>query len=467
MAASRVTFGEKTIVFLDTPGHKAFTDMRARGAQVTDIVVLVVAADDGVMPQTEEAISHARAAEVPIIVAMNKVDKPDSKPERVMQQLAAKGLNWDKWGGDTVIVKTSAITKEGIPELIEMINLVAEMEDLKADPTVPARGTILEAVRSEGRGVVATLLLTAGTLRRGDVILAGKTFGHVRALYDDKARPVEEGLPSMPLQVTGLSDLPEAGDQILVLPDEASARQVAEERARRDRVMTVREQVTLENLFERIEAGRINEVPFILKVDAQGSLIAMQEQMLGLSTAEVKVQILHSGVGGINESDVLLALASNAIIVGFHVVPTERARILAQEKGVDIRLFNIIYQVLDDIRAALEGTLEPDKVEAVKAHVEIRQVFRIPRVGAIAGCFVKDGTIERSHYVRLIRDDVVVYDHAKLESLKRFKEDVREVGEGFECGLRVAGYDDYKVGDVVESYVVNLVPRKLSEPVRS
>jgi translation initiation factor IF-2 len=467
MAAYRVNFGDKTIVFLDTPGHKAFTDMRSRGAKVTDLVVLVVAADDGVMPQTEEAISHARAAEVPILVALNKVDKPDSKPERVMQQLAGKGLNWDKWGGDTVIVKTSAITKEGIAELLEMISLVAEMEDLKADPSVPAQGTVLEAERSEGRGVVATVLIGAGTLRRGDVILAGKAYGRVRALYDDQGRPLEEGMPSMPVQVTGLNDLPDAGDPLLVMSDEAAAREIAEERMRRERQTTQREHVTLENLFAHLAAGRVNQVPLLLKVDGQGSLVAMQEQLLALSTPEVKVSILHAGVGGINESDVLLAHASDAIIIGFHVVPTEKARTLALDHGVDIRLFNIIYQALDDVRAALEGTLEPEKVEAVKAHVEIRQVFKVTRVGTIAGCFVKDGTIERGHFVRLIRNDVVVLDNGRLEGLRRFKEDVREVSEGFECGLRVANFNDYKTGDIVESYIVNLVPRKLSEPVKS
>jgi len=462
MSAYRLEHQGKPVTFLDTPGHEAFTDMRARGAQVTDIVVLVVAADDGVMPQTEEAINHARAAEVPIIVALNKVDKPDANPMRAKQQLAGLGLNPEEWGGDTVVVETSAVTGQGLSELLEMLNLVAELQDFKADPTLPAQGTVLEANVHEGRGPLATVIITQGTLHIGDVMLAGSTFGRVRALYDDRGRSVETGAPSEPLEIAGFNELPGTGDRLVVMDEEVSARAVAEERERRDRSTTVRKHVTLDNLFTRLEEGEVKEVRLVLKADGQGSLAALQEQLLGLSTPEVKVRILHAGVGGINESDVLLAHASDAIIAGFHVVPSEKARLLGRDQGVDIRLFNVIYQLIDDVRSALEGTLEPEKVEEVKGHVEVRQVFRISRIGNIAGCFVRDGRIERNDKIRLIRNDVVVLDEARIDSLKRHKDDVKEVKEGFECGIKIAGYDDVKVGDVIESFVIKLVPRKLS-----
>jgi translation initiation factor IF-2 len=462
MAAYRVTAGGKTIVFLDTPGHEAFTDMRARGAQVTDIVVLVVAADDGVMPQTEEAINHARAAGVPIVVALNKTDKPDANPMRAKQQLAGLGLNPEEWGGETVVVETSAVQGKGISELLEMLNLVADLQDLKADPTLEAQGTVLEANVHEGRGVVATALVTAGTLRIGQAIIVGHTFGRVRALYNDKGKPLATAGPSMPVLISGLHDLPGAGDRLLTMENEAHARQAAQERAMRSKVTTIRAHVTLDNLFERLEEGEIAEVPLIIKADGQGSLAALQEQLEGLSTREVKVRVLHKGVGGINESDILLAHASDAIIVGFHVVPSEKARSLGAEKGVDVRLFNVIYKALDDIRSALEGTLTPEEVEEVRAHLEVRQVFRISRIGSIAGCYVRDGTIERNDSLRLIRDDVVIYENGKTESLRRHKDDAKEVKEGFECGVKIAGYDDVKVGDVIETYRIKYIPRKLS-----
>jgi translation initiation factor IF-2 len=462
MAAYRVTTGDRKVVFLDTPGHEAFTDMRSRGAQVTDIVVLVVAADDGVMPQTEEAVNHARAAGVPIVVALNKIDKPDANGMRAKQQLSALGLTPEEWGGDTVVVETSAIQGKGISELLEMLTLVADLQDLKADPTMPARGTVLEAQVHEGRGVIATGLIRAGTLRIGDSILVGQTSGRVKALYDDTGRPLNEAGPSMPVLISGLSGMPSAGARLIVMEGDTSARQIAEERALRGRVTTVREHVTLENLFSRLEEGEIAELPLILKADGQGSLLALQEQLENLSTPEVRVRILHAAVGGINESDVLLAHASDAITVGFHVVPSDKARILAREKAVDIRLFNVIYKVLDDIRSALEGTLEPEEVEEVKGHLEVRQVFRISRTGNIAGCYVKDGIIERADILRLIRDDMVIYEGGRIDSLRRHKDDVREVKEGFECGVKIQGYEDVKVGDIIEAYVINLVPRKLS-----
>jgi translation initiation factor IF-2 len=414
------------------------------------------------MPQTEEAVNHARAAGVPIVVALNKIDKPDANGMRAKQQLSALGLTPEEWGGDTVVVETSAIQGKGISELLEMLTLVADLQDLKADPTMPARGTVLEAQVHEGRGVIATGLIRAGTLRIGDSILVGQTSGRVKALYDDTGRPLNEAGPSMPVLISGLSGMPSAGARLIVMEGDTSARQIAEERALRGRVTTVREHVTLENLFSRLEEGEIAELPLILKADGQGSLLALQEQLENLSTPEVRVRILHAAVGGINKSDVLLAHASDAITVGFHVVPSDKARILAREKAVDIRLFNVIYKVLDDIRSALEGTLEPEEVEEVKGHLEVRQVFRISRTGNIAGCYVKDGIIERADILRLIRDDMVIYEGGRIDSLRRHKDDVREVKEGFECGVKIQGYEDVKVGDIIEAYVINLVPRKLS-----
>ena len=452
----------KSVVFLDTPGHEAFTSMRARGANVTDVVVLVVAADDGVMPQTEEAINHARAAEVPMVVAVNKVDKPNANVLRVRQQLASMGLQPEDWGGQTVFVETSATTKKGLDELVEMLSLEAELLELKANRNRLAEGTVLEARVSEGRGSTATVLVQNGTLHVGDAVLCGKTYGRVRAIYDDRGEETKEAGPSMPVTVLGLSEMPEAGDRLFAVADLAQAKEVGEARARKTRQAEVVERapVTLENLFAQIEIGRLKELRIILKADVKGSAEVLRKSIEEVSTAEVKVNILHSAVGGINESDVLLAHASDAIVIGFHVAPDERARKVAEDKGVEIRLYQVIYQVIEDVRKALEGLLEPERKEVVDGHLEVRETFKVSRVGTIAGCYVTDGVIPRNATLRLYRDGVLVYQ-GKIETLRRFKDDVREVRAGFECGLKIANFDDVKVGDKVEALHVEELARKL------
>jgi translation initiation factor IF-2 len=464
--AWRVEHGGRPITFLDTPGHEAFTKMRARGAQVTDIAVIVVAADDGVMPQTEEAISHAKAAGVPIVVAINKVDLPNANINKTRQQLYSLQLIPDTMGGDTPFVETSAATGKGIAELLDMLSLVAEtMLELKGNPTKPAQGTCLEAMLSEGEGVRATLLVRDGTLRRGDVILCGATFGHVRQMYDDLGRPIQEAGPSMPVRITGLDEVPNADDPFVVVPDLAMARDIAEKRKARLReaAMQKRTPVTLENLSDL----KIAELKVILKADFRGSIEAIRKEMDKLHHEEVRIRILHAAIGAITESDVQLALTSpeDTLIVGFNVVPDDRAQALAEEKGVQVRQYDIIYRLTEDIRAALEGKLKPREEVVHLGRAVIRETFKISRVGTIAGCYVTQGVIERSAKVRLIREGVVIYPPAErtasLDSLKRFKEDVREVREGFECGLKIAGYDDIKVGDVVEAYRIEQVQRTL------
>ena len=452
----------KSVVFLDTPGHEAFTAMRARGANVTDVVVLVVAADDGVMPQTEEAINHARAAGVLIVVAVNKVDKPNANVLRVRQQLASMGLQPEDWGGQTVFVETSAVTKKGLAELVEMLSLEAELLELKANTNRLAEGTVLEARVSEGRGSTATVLVQNGTLRLGDAVLCGKTYGRVRAIYDDRGEEMKEAGPSMPVTVLGLSEMPEAGDRLFAVADLAQAKEVGEARARKTRQAEVVERapVTLENLFAQIEIGRLKELRIILKADVKGSAEVLRKSIEEVSTAEVKVNILHSAVGGINESDVLLAHASDAIVIGFHVAPDERARKVAEDKGVEIRLYQVIYQVIEDVHKALEGLLEPEQKEVVDGHLDVRETFKVSRVGTIAGCYVTDGMIPRNATLRLYRDGVLVYQ-GKIETLRRFKDDVREVRTGFECGLKIANFDDVKVGDKVEALHVEELARKL------
>jgi translation initiation factor IF-2 len=464
--AWRVEHNGKPITFLDTPGHEAFTKMRARGANVTDIAVIVVAADDGVMPQTEEAINHAKAAGVSIVVALNKVDLPHANINKARQQLYGLSVLPDNMGGDSPFVETSAVTGKGIDELLENLSLVAELKELKANPNKPADGRCLEANLNEGEGVFATLLVQNGTLHRGDVVLCGASYGRVRAMYDDLGRPIQQAGPSVPVRITGLDEVPNADDPFLVVPDLATAREIAEKRKskRQEAALVPREPVRLEALSET----KITELKVILKADFRGSIEAIRKELEKLQHEEVRVRLLHTGIGGITESDVQLALTSpeDTLIVGFNSVPDDRARTLAGERGVQIRQYNIIYNLTDDIRAALEGKLKPREEVIHLGRAVVRETFKISRVGTIAGCYVTQGTIERSAKVRVIRDGIVVYPPPErtvgLESLKRFKEDTREVREGFECGIKIAGYDDIKVGDVIEAFRVEQVQRKLS-----
>ena len=463
--AWRVEHHGKPITFLDTPGHEAFTKMRARGAQVTDIVVIVVAADDGVMPQTEEAISHARAAGVPIVIAINKIDIPNANVNRTRQQLYGLNLLPDNMGGDIPFVETSAVKGQGIDLLLENLSILAEIKELKANPNKPARGTCLEAMLTEGEGVRATLLVRDGILRRGDVIICGPAYGRVRALYDDLGRPIDEAGPSVPVQITGLDAVPNADDPFQVVPDLAVARSIAEKRKVKQQEATLfkREPVRLENL----SASKIAELKVIVKADFRGSIEAIRKELEKLHHEEVRVRVLHTGIGAINEGDVILALTSpeDTIIVGFNVVPDDRARALAEERGVQIREYNIIYNLTDDIKSALEGKLKPEERVIHLGRAIVRETFKISRVGTIAGCFVTEGVIERSAKVRLIRQGVVIYPPpdrvASLDSLKRFKDDVREVREGYECGMKIAGYDDVKVDDAIEAYRIEQVQRTL------
>lgn len=462
IGAYKVEMNGKHVVFLDTPGHEAFTAMRARGANVTDVVVLVVAADDGVMPQTEEAINHAKAANVPIVVAVNKIDKPGANPLRVKQQLSGLDLIPEDWGGKTQFVETSAVTKKGIDVLLERLLLESEILELKANPKNPARGVVLEAHLSEGRGVVANVLVQDGTLRHGDIILCGKTFGRARLMTNDRGVEVKESGPSTPVSVSDFSEVPEAGDKFFVVSDIQKAREIAQERQKRERetFLTRYQHVTLDNLYSKIAEGKVKEIKIILKADYKGSVEVLKKALEVLSTTEIEVRILHSGVGGITESDVLLADASDAFVIGFYVTAEDKARILAEEKGVEIRLYKIIYDATNEIRAAMEGMLEPESKEVVLGQVEIRLVYNISRVGNVAGCYVKSGKITRNALVRLIRNNIIIYD-GKLESLRIVKEDVKEVRAGFECGLKIAGYDDIKVGDIVEAYEVQKIARTL------
>jgi translation initiation factor IF-2 len=451
------------VTFLDTPGHEAFTAMRARGAQCTDVLILVVAADDGVMPQTEEAISHAKAAGVPVVVALNKIDLPGADPERVKPQLAAAGLEIEEWGGDVPCVEVSAATGQGIDDLLEMALLVAELKDLKANPNKAATGVVLEGHLAEGRGAVATVLVQEGTLRVGDVILAGATYGRVRSMQDERGTNLQEAGPSIPVQISGLNGVPEASDKVLAVEDLAKAREVAQLREQRARQASLieRTHVTLENLFGTLTAGRIAEVRVILKADVDGSLEPLKDKLNALSTDEVKITILHAAVGAINESDVLLADASDAIIIGFRVVAEGRARQLAEQKKVDLRCYQIIFQPVDDMRAALSGLLKPERRETIIGHAEVLQIFRHSRVGNIAGCQVTDGMIARDARVRVARDGIVIKDNGAIESLRRVKDDVRQVQAGTECGIKVENYDDIKEGDVIEAYRVEEIARTL------
>ncbi|MGB4125323.1 MAG: translation initiation factor IF-2 [Dethiobacteria bacterium] len=457
IGAYEVEVSGKKIVFLDTPGHEAFTAMRARGAQVTDIAILVVAADDGVKPQTIEAINHARAAEVPIIVAINKIDKAGANPERVKQQLSEHGLVPEEWGGDTIFVQVSALQREGLQELLEMILLVAELSELQANPERAARGTVIEAHLDRGRGPVATVLVQDGTLRVGQPLICGTTTGKVRAMLNYKGERIAEAGPATPVELLGLNDVPLAGDRFQVVADDRLARQVAEKRSQKIKAAAQRTQrVTLDDLFKQIQEGEVKELNLIIKGDVQGSVEALQEAILKLSLDEVKVKIIHAGVGAISESDVMLASASNAIVIGFNVRPDSNARRLAEQDRVDLRLYRVIYEALEDIELAVHGLLKPVYREEIQGQAEIRQVFKASRLGNIAGCYVTEGRITRNSLVRLIRDGVVLYE-GKLASLKRFEDDVREVSNGFECGLLLDGFNDIAEGDLIEAYTMKQV----------
>ena len=455
--ANSPAFGRE-IVFLDTPGHEAFTRMRARGAKVTDIVVLVVAADDGVMPQTLEAIDHATAANVPIIVAINKIDKPGALPERPKKQLADRGLVPEDWGGKTVFVEVSAKQKTNLNLLLEMICLVADLGELKAAPERPATGSVLEAKLDRGRGAVATVLVQNGTLHTGDTFIVGNTFGKVRAMFDDRGNALEEAGPSSPVEVVGLEGLPQAGDQLSVVADRDKARQIAGYRGTkaREAQLSKTARLSLESLAEQIKTAGMKELPLILKGDVQGSVEVLADSLAKLSTAKVKVKILHTGVGAITETDVLLASASNAIIIGFSVRPERKAQELAEMEKVDIRLHSIIYELQDEIKKAMTGLLEPTIKETYLGRAEVRDTFRVPKVGTVAGCYVQDGIIKRDAEVRLLRDNVQIFK-GKVGSLRRFKDDASEVRNGMECGIAISNYGDIKVGDVIEAFVTQSV----------
>lgn len=451
-----------TITFLDTPGHEAFTAMRARGAKATDIVILVVAADDGVMPQTREAIHHAKAAGVPIVVAVNKIDKPDANPERVKQELVAEEVVPEEYGGDAPFCLVSAKTGEGIDNLLENVLLQAEVLELKAPVDAPAKGLVIEAKLDKGRGPVATVLVQSGTLKRGDVVLAGASYGRVRAMIDENGKPTQQAGPSIPVEIQGLTEVPQAGDEFMVLADERRAREIATFRQGkyRDVKLAKQQAAKLENMFEQMGQGDVKTLPLIIKADVQGSQEALASSLLKLSTDEVKVQIVHAAVGGISESDVNLALASKAVIIGFNTRADAGARKLAEHNGVDIRYYNIIYDAVDEVKAAMSGLLAPEQKEEIIGTAEVRQVFRISKVGTIAGCMVLSGVVRRNARLRLLRDNVVIYT-GELESLKRFKDDVREVKEGFECGLSIKNYNDVQEGDHLEFFEIKEVARTL------
>lgn len=461
IGAYTVSIDGKPITFLDTPGHEAFTAMRMRGAQITDVAVLVVAADDGVMPQTIEAINHAKAAGVEIIVAINKIDKPSANPDRVKQELVEYGLLSEDWGGETICVPVSAANKEGIDTLLEMIILASEMKELKANPDKRARGAIVEAQLDKGRGPVATVLVQDGTLHVGDPIVAGCAYGKIRAMTDDKGRRVKKAGPSTPVEILGLSEVPTAGDSFYVAENDKQARHVAETIVAKNRVNMIKDtpqKVSLDDLFTQIQAGNVKDLNIVVKADVQGSVEAVRQSLERLSNEEVRIRIIHGGVGTITETDVMLASASNAIIIGFNVRPELAAKTFADEEKVDVRLYRVIYNAIEDITAAMKGMLDPVFEEKVLGHAEVRQLFKASGVGTIAGSYILDGKFVRNCSVRVMRDGIVVYD-GDLESLKRFKDDVKEVAAGYECGLVFKKFNDIKEGDKVEAYTMVEVPR--------
>ncbi len=461
IGAYTVSIDNKPITFLDTPGHEAFTAMRMRGAQVTDIAILVVAADDGVMPQTIEAINHAKAANVDIIVAINKTDKPSANLDRVKQELVEYGLVAEDWGGDTICVPVSAVTKAGIDQLLEMIILVSEMKELKANPNKRARGTIIEAQLDKGRGPVATVLVQDGTLKVGDPIIAGSSYGRIRAMMNDKGQKVKKAGPSVPVEILGLSEVPQAGDMFYVAKNERQARQVAESvvaKGREDMIKETPQKVSLDDLFNQIQSGNVKELNIVIKADVQGSVEAIKMSLEKLSNEEVRIRTIHGGVGAITESDVMLASASNAIIIGFNVRPESSAKAVADAQKVDVRLYRVIYNAIEDITAAMKGMLDPVYQEKIIGHAEIRQLFKASGVGTIGGSYVTDGKLQRSAQVRIVRDGKVIYE-GEFANLKRLKDDVKEVNSGYECGLSFIKFNDLKEGDIVEAFIMEQLPQ--------
>ncbi len=455
IGAYQVRENDKKVTFLDTPGHAAFTSMRSRGAQITDIAILVVAADDGVMPQTVEAINHAKAAEVPIIVAVNKMDKEGANPDRVMQELTEYELIPEDWGGDTIFVQLSAIKREGIDDLLEMILLVAEVEELKANANRRANGTVIEAQLDKGRGSVASLLVQNGTLKVGDPIVVGNTFGRVRAMVNDLGKRIDSAGPSKPVEITGLNDVPLAGDRFVVFKDEKQARQIGEMRQQKqlEEKRGTQSRVSLDDLFEQIKQGEIKDINVIIKADVQGSVEALAASLQKIDVEGVKVNIIHTGVGAIKESDIILASASNAVVIGFNVRPDNNAKKAAESEKVDIRLHRVIYKAIEEVEAAMKGMLDPEFEEKVIGQVEVREIFKVSRIGTIAGAYVTDGKVTRDAGIRLIRDGVVVFE-GEIDTLKRFKDDVKEVAQNYECGITIKNYNDIKEGDVIEAYVM-------------
>lgn len=461
IGAYTVDFNNQKLTFLDTPGHEAFTAMRARGAQVTDVVILVVAADDGIMPQTAEAISHCKAAKVPMIVAINKIDREGANVDRVKQELTEYGLVVEDWGGDIIAVPVSAKTGEGMDTLLEMVVLTSEMQELVANPQRKAKGTVIEAKLDKGRGAVASLLVQDGTLNSGDSILVGNTYGRIRAMFDDEGKKIKSAGPSIPVEVLGLSEVPAAGDRFIVVKDEKTARQMAESRVSKQRQENFNSsnRVSLEDLYSQIKEGKVKELSAIVKADVQGSVEAIKTSLEKLSTEDVKVRVIHGGVGAITETDVTLAAASNALIIGFNVRPTINAVAIADKEEVSIKTYSIIYEAIEDVKSAMIGMLDPIYKEVILGNVEIRQTYKISAIGTIAGCYVLDGKITRNADIRIIRDGIVVKE-GKLASLKRFKDDAKEVKAGYECGLSIENYNDIKEGDIIEAYTMEAIVRK-------
>ena len=461
IGAYTVSLNGEKITFLDTPGHEAFTAMRARGAQVTDIVILVVAADDGIMPQTKEAINHCKAANVPMIVAINKIDRPGANIDRVKQELTEHGLVSEDWGGDTICVPVSAKTGENLESLLEMVLLTAEMQELTADPNRKAKGTVIEAKLDKGRGSVASLLIQNGTLNAGDSILVGSTYGRIRAMFDDRGKKIKSAGPSIPVEILGLSEVPAAGDRFIVCKDEKTARNMAELRKQKIKADShqASNRVSLEDLYSQIQEGKVKELAIVVKADVQGSVEAIRQSLEKLSTDDVKVRVIHGAVGAITETDVTLAAASNALVIGFNVRPDGNATVQAEKENIEIKTYRIIYDAIEDVKSAMIGMLEPEYKEVVNGKAEVRMTYKISNVGTIAGCYVTDGKIVRNSEIRVIRDGIVIFE-STLASLKRFKDDAKEVAKGYECGLSVEKFNDLKEGDVIESFTMEAIKRK-------
>ena len=461
IGAYTVSLNGEKITFLDTPGHEAFTAMRARGAQVTDIVILVVAADDGIMPQTKEAINHCKAANVPMIVAINKIDRPGANIDRVKQELTEHGLVSEDWGGDTICVPVSAKTGENLESLLEMVLLTAEMQELTADPNRKAKGTVIEAKLDKGRGSVASLLIQNGTLNVGDSILVGSTYGRIRAMFDDRGKKIKSAGPSIPVEILGLSEFPAAGDRFIVCKDEKTARNMAELRKQKIKADShqASNRVSLEDLYSQIQEGKVKELAIVVKADVQGSVEAIRQSLEKLSTDDVKVRVIHGAVGAITETDVTLAAASNALVIGFNVRPDGNATVQAEKENIEIKTYRIIYDAIEDVKSAMIGMLEPEYKEVVNGKAEVRMTYKISNVGTIAGCYVTDGKIVRNSEIRVIRDGIVIFE-STLASLKRFKDDAKEVAKGYECGLSVEKFNDLKEGDVIESFTMEAIKRK-------